>query len=223
MESLPVPFGEEIVHYAIGPASCAVPGLPAGLEELWRVGGAPAVVAARGACAPAGPLRRGAAAGPRRVSRDARAGDDARARRMSSMRRAAGCWRRASGWTSPGSSQRSRRSPARARAPSTAARSRTRCSRSTASRSTQADLDALRGRLATSPSRRRCVGVHLHTRGGLSGVRELFDRLPPLRGLDETERVLRYLAALDRRRRPPGRRRHDEPRRGRTPTAASAC
>jgi gamma-glutamyltranspeptidase/glutathione hydrolase len=33
---LQVPFGEELVHYAIGPASCAVPGLPAGLDALWR-------------------------------------------------------------------------------------------------------------------------------------------------------------------------------------------
>jgi gamma-glutamyltranspeptidase / glutathione hydrolase len=33
---LDVRFGEELVHYAIGPASCAVPGLPAGLEALWR-------------------------------------------------------------------------------------------------------------------------------------------------------------------------------------------
>jgi gamma-glutamyltranspeptidase / glutathione hydrolase len=30
-----VPFGEEVVDYAVGPASCAVPGLPAGLEALW--------------------------------------------------------------------------------------------------------------------------------------------------------------------------------------------
>jgi gamma-glutamyltranspeptidase/glutathione hydrolase len=36
---LEVPFGEELVHYAIGPASCAVPGLPAGLAELWRAYG----------------------------------------------------------------------------------------------------------------------------------------------------------------------------------------
>ena len=36
---LHVPFGEELVHYAIGPASCAVPGLPAGLDELWRACG----------------------------------------------------------------------------------------------------------------------------------------------------------------------------------------
>ena len=33
---LDVPFGAELVHYAVGPASCAVPGLPAGLEGLWR-------------------------------------------------------------------------------------------------------------------------------------------------------------------------------------------
>lgn len=33
---LEVPFGAELVHYAIGIASCAVPGLPAGLEALWR-------------------------------------------------------------------------------------------------------------------------------------------------------------------------------------------
>jgi gamma-glutamyltranspeptidase/glutathione hydrolase len=33
---LEVPFGEELVHYAVGPASCAVPGVPAGLEALWR-------------------------------------------------------------------------------------------------------------------------------------------------------------------------------------------
>ncbi|CAN5216490.1 gamma-glutamyltransferase [soil metagenome] len=33
---LPIAFGEEIVVYSIGPASCAVPGLPAALGELWR-------------------------------------------------------------------------------------------------------------------------------------------------------------------------------------------
>src|SRR3989440_4872066 len=33
---LEVPFGAELVHYAIGAASCGVPGVPAGLGELWR-------------------------------------------------------------------------------------------------------------------------------------------------------------------------------------------
>jgi gamma-glutamyltranspeptidase / glutathione hydrolase len=36
LKRLEVPFGEELVHYAIGPASCAVPGVPAGLDALWR-------------------------------------------------------------------------------------------------------------------------------------------------------------------------------------------
>ena len=31
---LHVPFGEELVHYAVGPGTCAVPGLPAGLAAL---------------------------------------------------------------------------------------------------------------------------------------------------------------------------------------------
>jgi gamma-glutamyltranspeptidase/glutathione hydrolase len=33
---LEVPFGAELVHYAVGPASCGVPGLPAGMGALWR-------------------------------------------------------------------------------------------------------------------------------------------------------------------------------------------
>ncbi len=42
LTELPIPFGDELVVYAIGPASCAVPGLPAALGELWeRLGGLP--------------------------------------------------------------------------------------------------------------------------------------------------------------------------------------
>jgi gamma-glutamyltranspeptidase/glutathione hydrolase len=33
---LDVPFGAELVHYAVGPASCGVPGLPAGLDAVWQ-------------------------------------------------------------------------------------------------------------------------------------------------------------------------------------------
>ena len=36
---LAVPFGAELVHYFIGIASCAVPGVPAGLDALWRRAG----------------------------------------------------------------------------------------------------------------------------------------------------------------------------------------
>src|SRR5438309_7209709 len=36
---LDVPFGAELVHYAVGPASCGVPGLPAALVALWEAHG----------------------------------------------------------------------------------------------------------------------------------------------------------------------------------------
>lgn len=36
LAELSIPFGDELVVYAIGPASCAVPGLPAALGELWE-------------------------------------------------------------------------------------------------------------------------------------------------------------------------------------------
>ncbi len=39
MEELEVLFGEEVVRYAIGASSCAVPGVPAGLDALWRAHG----------------------------------------------------------------------------------------------------------------------------------------------------------------------------------------
>ncbi|MGZ8695268.1 MAG: gamma-glutamyltransferase [Gaiellaceae bacterium] len=38
-EQIGVPFGEELIHYAIGPATCGVPGVPAGLDALWRAHG----------------------------------------------------------------------------------------------------------------------------------------------------------------------------------------
>ena len=36
LDELEIPFGDQLVPYAIGPASCAVPGLPAALGELWE-------------------------------------------------------------------------------------------------------------------------------------------------------------------------------------------
>jgi gamma-glutamyltranspeptidase / glutathione hydrolase len=36
LEDVGIPFENEIVHYQIGIASCAVPGVAAGLDELWR-------------------------------------------------------------------------------------------------------------------------------------------------------------------------------------------
>jgi gamma-glutamyltranspeptidase/glutathione hydrolase len=39
MDEIQVRFGEELVGYAIGASSCAVPGVPAGLDTLWRTHG----------------------------------------------------------------------------------------------------------------------------------------------------------------------------------------
>jgi gamma-glutamyltranspeptidase / glutathione hydrolase len=36
LEELEVAFGAQLVHYSVGIASCGVPGVPAGLDELWR-------------------------------------------------------------------------------------------------------------------------------------------------------------------------------------------
>jgi gamma-glutamyltranspeptidase/glutathione hydrolase len=36
LKRLEVPFGTELVHYAVGIGSCAVPSVPAGLGELWE-------------------------------------------------------------------------------------------------------------------------------------------------------------------------------------------
>ena len=36
LTELPIAFGDELVVYSIGPASCAVPGLPGALAELWE-------------------------------------------------------------------------------------------------------------------------------------------------------------------------------------------
>src|SRR6476659_9247531 len=32
---LDIPFGTELVHYAVGIGSCGVPGVPSGLDALW--------------------------------------------------------------------------------------------------------------------------------------------------------------------------------------------
>ena len=50
---LEVPFGAELVHYAVGIGSCGVPGVPAGLDALWSDARPAALGAARRARAPA--------------------------------------------------------------------------------------------------------------------------------------------------------------------------
>ena len=183
MVDVPVPFGEETVHYAVGPASCGVPGLPAGLDALWREHGRlpwarlvePALRLAR--------ERDRAAAAACGVPGDARAGDDAEPRGRALLARRAAAREPATGSSSPDSSPRSRRSPRRAPRPCTGARSPRRCSR-VERHGRDADRSrGLRGRSGRSRSRCRTRGTRFLTRGGLSGVPGLLRRLPRLAGL----------------------------------------
>ena len=65
---LHVPFGAELVHYAVGPASCGVPGLPGGLDLLLAYRGISSVRPDPHATGPTGD--RLAHAGLRAVGRD---------------------------------------------------------------------------------------------------------------------------------------------------------
>ena len=86
---LEVPFGTELVHYAVGIGSCGVPGVPAGLDALWNEHGSlpwPRLVEPALRLAAVG---RADAGGARVVSADARAGDDDERGRARSTRPAA--------------------------------------------------------------------------------------------------------------------------------------
>jgi gamma-glutamyltranspeptidase / glutathione hydrolase len=202
MQALPVPFGEEIVHYAIGPASCAVPGLPAGLEALWRTGGRlpwarlvePALRLARSgvdlppahaACLamlePVMTLGRGGeiyAPGGRLLGTGDRLGQPGLVAALEAVA--------AEG---PGTVYDGTIAEALTALDGVAV--------------TRADLRSY-GVRWEEPVEADWAGVRFRTRGGLSGVPELLGRLPSLRGADERERVLRFLAVLDGAERPGG-------------------
>jgi gamma-glutamyltranspeptidase/glutathione hydrolase len=194
---LEVPFGEELVHYAIGPASCAVPGVPAGLDALWRAHGrlpwprlvAPALRLARdgvevppahAAClamlAPVMTLDAGAriyapagkliAAGDRLEQPGLVAALDAVA--------------------AEGASSVYR---------GTIAAALLDLSRERGGLLTEEDLGAYEAQWR-KPAAVPYLGLTLLTRGGLSRIPETVPRLPRLRGLDGTDRVLALVDAL---------------------------
>ncbi len=92
MEHLQVPFGAELVDYAVGASSCAVPGLPAGPRRALACSGTPAVVTAGRAGTRPRETGRGDARSARRVPADAGArDDDARRRAHLRARRRPAC------------------------------------------------------------------------------------------------------------------------------------
>ncbi len=195
---LDVPFGEESVHYAVGAASCAVPGVPAGLDALWREYGrlpwadlcAPALRLARAgvpmppahvAClemlAPVMTMREGA-----RIY-----APDGRLLRPGELLEQPGLVRAVELLAEEGASSVYRGTIAESLLALVAERDGV---------VTRADLEAYSPHWA-DPVETEYAGTRLLTRGGLAGVVPALERLPSLRGLDETARTLAVLDALE--------------------------
>jgi gamma-glutamyltranspeptidase/glutathione hydrolase len=193
---LEVPFGAELVHYAVGPASCAVPGLPAGLEALWREHGRlpwprlvePAVRLARegvdfppahAAClamlAPVMTMNEGAdiyAPGGELLQGGDRLDQPGLVGAFEAL--AEDPFSVYSGAIATGLLH---------------------LSEERGGLLTRADFDAYEPRWV-EPVEVAYAGGRLATRGGLSAVPETVPQLPRLRGLDETERVLALVDAF---------------------------
>ncbi len=194
---LGVPFGEEVVHYAVGPGTCGVPGLPAGLGALWERFGRlswervvePALALARAnvivppthaSCLAmlepvftlTGPGRAIYAPGGKLLE----AGDVLAQPRIADALEVL---------AAEGAESVYRGTLAGALVTGVEGIPVTR-----------ADLEAYEP-LWSAPAEATLAGHRLLTRGGLSGVPETVRRLPRLAGLSETERVLALLAALE--------------------------
>ena len=197
---MPVPFGEELVHYAIGAASCAVPGVPAGLGALherfgrlpWREVLEPAMrvsrsgaefTAAHAKClamlAPVMTLDRGGEI----FTRDGRLLEAGERLHQPALEKALALLAEEGG--------RSAYEGSLAEALLVLMRQR-------GGAITRGDL---RGYEAVwrEPTEAPYRGHRVLTRGGLSGLPGLLAALPPLRGLTETERVLTLVPVLDSR------------------------
>jgi gamma-glutamyltranspeptidase/glutathione hydrolase len=195
---LQVPFGEELVHYAIGPASFAVPGVPAGLGALhaehgslpWRQLFEPALRLAR-AGVPMTPAHASCLAMLAPVmTMDAgariyapgdtllRAGDILRQPGLEKVLSLLAHEGAASAYA--GSLAQSVLSLMRQRGGVV----------------TADDLASYEARWS-EPLEVEYAGTSMFTRGGLAGLPQLLPRMPELRGLSGTERVLALLPILD--------------------------
>jgi gamma-glutamyltranspeptidase/glutathione hydrolase len=193
---LDVPFGAELVHYAVGPASCAVPGLPAGLEMLSRQHGRlpwPRLVE------PALRLARDGVDFP-----PAHAACLAMLAPVMTMNEGARIYSPGGTLLQGGDRLEQPGLAAALEALADDAVSVYRGAIATALLAmsedrggllTRADLDAYEARWA-DPIEVGYAAGRLVTRGGLSAVPETVQRLPRLHGLDDTERVLALAVAF---------------------------
>src|ERR1051326_2971106 len=197
---LQVPFGEELVHYAIGPASFAVPGVPAGVGALharfgrlpWRDLFEPAFRLARG----------GVPMPPEQVSCLAMLAPvmtmDAGARiyapgdvllQVGDILRQPGLEKALALLANEGAASLYTGS---------LAQSVLSLMRQRGGRVTAADLATYDARWS-DPLEVDYAGTRVLTRDGLAELPQLLPRLPSLRELDETERVLQLLPLLELR------------------------
>jgi gamma-glutamyltranspeptidase / glutathione hydrolase len=192
---LEIPFGEEPVVYSIGPASCAVPGLPAALGELWeRLGRLPW----RRLCEPALRLALEGVPLPEMHERSLdmlsalfslerggelfRAGE--RMLRAGDTLRQPGLVNALEALAEEGAASVYRGSIAEA------------LLRVDGAVFTRDDLREYRARWR-DPALVEWNAYRVATRRGLSGVPELLERLPRFTGLGETERVLAFVEAAE--------------------------
>ena len=208
---LAVPFGTELVHYAVGIASCAVPGRAGRARRALRA--RTAGCRGHGSSSRRSPSQPGECempARPRLVPGDARARDDDARRgeriyspggrssqageRLEQPGLAAALALLAEEGPESMYNGLARRRPAPAHGGARGPRQRG---------------DLTRTSPNGSPCHRRHAGYRIETRGGLARVVETLAVLPPMAGLSEVERVSRSRrrAGRDRARRP-----HDEPR-----------
>jgi gamma-glutamyltranspeptidase / glutathione hydrolase len=195
MLELPVAFGDEVVVYEIGAASCAVPGLPAALDELWkRLGRLPWTRLVE----PSLGLARTGVELPEMHARTLAMLIDVHSREHG-----------AAIFTPGGETLQA---GALLHQPGLVQCLEVLAEEGAASvyRGTLAEeIRAIEGILLTADDLRSYEAVwsdpvlvpyrgrRVATRGGLSGLPELLPRLPELRGLTETERVLALVEALE--------------------------
>jgi gamma-glutamyltranspeptidase/glutathione hydrolase len=197
LTELDVPFGEESVHYAVGAASCAVPGVPAGLEALWRQHGR---LAWADLCAPALRLaREGAPMPPAHVA------CLEMLEPVMTMREGKRIYAPSGRLLQPG--DRPDQPGLEQAIQLIAGEGAASVYRGSIAESllglvaerggvvTRADLEAYEAVWA-EPVEVGYAGTRFLTRGGLAAVAPVLERLPPLAGLDETGRTLAVLAAL---------------------------
>jgi gamma-glutamyltranspeptidase/glutathione hydrolase len=193
---IPLAFGEQIVPYFVGPASCAVPGLPAGIDALWRR---------------LGRLPWGRVVEPAlRLARDDVELPDGHARSLEVLAGVMIPGRGAEIYTPGGKllagGDMLRQPGLVTTLEIVAEEGAVSVYRGTLAEAliglpgieiTRDDLLAYEA-LWRDPVIERWHAMTVCTRGGLSGVPELLGRLPRLAGRSETERVLALVAAFER-------------------------